>query len=97
MENTTVVLNDQQKGEVQLFSDNKKVGFMDIQVKDNILTVFHTEVDPAYEGKGFAKLLLDQLVEYARENNLKIKPLCAYVHLQFRRHPEAYKDVWLTE
>lgn len=94
MEKTTVVLNEQQKGEVQLFSDDKKAGLMDIKVSGDTLTVFHTEVDPAYEGRGFAKLLLSQLVTYARENNLKIKPLCAYVHLQFRRNPEEYKDVW---
>lgn len=94
MEKTAVVLNEEHKGEVQLFSDDRKVGFMDIQISGNVLTVFHTEVDPAYEGRGFAKLLLHQLVEYARENTLKIMPLCPYVHLQFRRHPEEYNDVW---
>lgn len=94
MEKTTVVLNEEHKGEVQLFSDDRKAGFMDIQISGNVLTVFHTEVDPAYEGRGFAKLLLHQLVEYARENTLKIMPLCPYVHLQFRRHPEEYNDVW---
>ncbi len=97
METTTVVLNNQNIGEVQLFSDDKKAGFMEIQVTDNLLTVFHTEVEPAYEGKGFGKLLLNQLVVYARKNNLSIKPLCPYVHLQFRRHPEEYKDVWAKE
>lgn len=94
MEKTAVVLNEEHKGEVQLFSDDRKVGFMDIQISGNVLTVFHTEVDPAYEGRGFAKLLLHQLVEYTRENTLKIMPLCPYVHLQFRRHPGEYNDVW---
>jgi predicted GNAT family acetyltransferase len=31
------------------------------------LTVYHTEVNPEYEGRGFAKLLLEKLVSYARE------------------------------
>jgi len=44
--------------------------------------------------RGFAKLLLDQLVSYARENDLKIIPLCVYVNAQFRRHPAEYEDVW---
>ena len=39
---------------------------MDISVADGKLRVYHTEVNAAHEGKGFAKLLLDQLVSYTR-------------------------------
>ncbi|WP_028121587.1 GNAT family N-acetyltransferase [Epilithonimonas tenax] len=96
MERTEVVVGNI-KGEVQLFSDGKKAGKMDISVVENKLTVYHTEVDEEYAGKGFAKLLLDQLLSYAVEKDLKIVPLCPYVHAQFKRHPEEYKDVWLKE
>lgn len=96
METTKVVLGNV-KGEVQLFSDDKKAGKMDISVIGNKLTVYHTEVDDEYAGNGFAKLLLNQLVSYARENDLKIVPLCPYVHAQFKRNPEEYNDVWLKE
>ncbi|OPC29918.1 GNAT family N-acetyltransferase [Elizabethkingia miricola] len=94
MERTEIVLNANQRGEVQLFSDDRKAGKMDISVAEDKLTVYHTEVNPEYEGKGFAKLLLEKLVSYARENDLKIVPLCPYVHAQFKRHPEEYADVW---
>lgn len=94
MERTEIVLNANQRGEVQLFSDDRKAGKMDISVAEGKLTVYHTEVNPEYEGKGFAKLLLEKLVSYARENDLKIVPLCPYVHAQFKRHPEEYADVW---
>ena len=67
---------------------------MDLAMMEGKLAVLHTEVSPEFEGRGFAKLLLDQLVGYARENGLMIQPLCAYVHLQFRRHPAEYEDVW---
>jgi len=96
METTKVVLENV-RGEVQLFSDEKKAGKMDISVIKDKLTVYHTEVDDEYAGNGFAKLLLNQLVSYARENNLKIVPLCPYVHAQFKRSLEEYKDVWFKE
>lgn len=96
MERTEVVLGNI-KGEVQLFSDDKKVGKMDISVADHKLIVYHTEVDEEYEGRGFAKLLLEKLVSYARDNDLKIVPLCPYVFAQFKRHPEEYNDVWLKQ
>ncbi|WP_100074883.1 GNAT family N-acetyltransferase [Chryseobacterium camelliae] len=96
MERTEVVLANV-KGEIQLFSDDQKAGKMDISVIGEKLTVYHTEVSEEYEGRGFAKILLEKLVSYARENNLKIVPLCPYVHAQFKRHPEEYNDVWLKE
>ncbi|WP_415328156.1 GNAT family N-acetyltransferase [Chryseobacterium sp. MMS23-Vi53] len=96
METTKVELGNV-RGEIQLFSDDKKAGKMDISVIGKKLTVYHTEVDEEYAGKGFAKILLDKLVSYARENDMKIVPLCPYVHAQFKRNPEQYKDVWLKE
>jgi len=98
MENTKVVFKeDGIYGEVQLFSDDKKAGKMDISVAHSKLRVYHTEVQDEYEGKGFAKLLLNQLVSYARENSLRIIPLCPYVLAQFKRNPEEYADVWLKK
>ncbi|WP_188505429.1 GNAT family N-acetyltransferase [Parapedobacter pyrenivorans] len=94
METTNVVLTGRHRGEVELFSDERKAGKMDISVSGDKLTVYHTEVDTAYEGRGFAKLLLNKLVSYARENRLMIVPLCPYVHTQFKRHPQEYADVW---
>lgn len=94
MENTKVVFNDNGYGEVQLFSNDIKAGEMVISINHAKLVVYHTEVRPEYEGQGFAKLLLDQLVGYARENGLKIIPLCPYVYAQFRRHATLYADIW---
>ena len=97
MESTKVVFLGHATGEVQLFTDDVKVGKMNIALTKGRLTVFHTEVSPEYEGRGFAKLLLNQLVSYAKENDLRIIPLCAYVNTQFRRYPAEYDDVWLKD
>ncbi|MDQ1161531.1 putative GNAT family acetyltransferase [Chryseobacterium sp. SORGH_AS 447] len=96
MERTEVVLGNV-RGEIQLFSDDKKAGKMDISVIGDKLTVYHTEVSEEFEGRGFAKILLEKLVGYAREHHLKIVPLCPYVHAQFKRRPDEYSDVWLKE
>ncbi|MGV3761928.1 GNAT family N-acetyltransferase [Parapedobacter sp.] len=97
METTEIVLDGKHRGEVELFSDGKKAGKMDISVSGDKLTVYHTEVDTIYEGRGFAKLLLNGLVSYAREKGLMIVPLCPYVHAQFKRHPQEYMDVWFKK
>lgn len=94
MEKIEIVLKEDNTGEIQLYSGEVKAGKMDIAIKENMLTVYHTEVDEIFSGKGFAKLLLEKLVGYARGNNLKIIPLCPYVLAQFKRHPAEYQDVW---
>lgn len=94
MESTKVVFTGHARGEVQLFSDETQIGKMDLAMTGGRLTVFHTEVDKGFEGRGFAKLLLAELVGYAREKDLKIIPLCPYVNAQFHRHPIEYEDVW---
>lgn len=94
MENTKVIFTDQIHAEVQLFSDEVQVGQMSMAMTGGRLAVFHTEVNPEFEGRGFAKLLLKELVSYAREKELKIIPLCPYVNAQFQRHPADFEDVW---
>jgi len=97
MERTEIVLDKNQRGELQLFSNEKKAGLMSIAIIDGRLVVYHTEVDEAFEGRGFAKILLEKLVSYARENAMNIVPLCPYVNAQFHRHPDIYDDVWFKK
>lgn len=94
MENTTVVFTDKIRGEVQVFSKQVQAGQMNLAMTGGRLAVFHTEVYPEFEGRGFAKLLLEKLVSYARENGLRIIPLCPFVNAQFTRRPSEYEDVW---
>lgn len=45
----------------------------------------HTWVDDSLRGQGVARQLLDALVAFAREKNLKIVATCSYVDVMFRR------------
>ncbi|WP_256701912.1 N-acetyltransferase [Paenibacillus sp. P3E] len=49
-------------------------------------------VEIAYGRKGFVDLLLKAMVEHARENGVKILPLCTFAGGRFDRTPE-YADV----
>ncbi|HET8752851.1 MAG TPA: N-acetyltransferase, partial [Salinimicrobium sp.] len=31
---------------------------------------------------------------YARNNDLKVIPLCPYVYAQFKKHPDEFSDIW---
>jgi uncharacterized protein len=59
--------------------------------KDKII-IDHTEVNSAFNGKGFGKKMVTKAVEYAREENIKIIPLCPFAKRTFDKTPE-FQDV----
>ncbi len=58
----------------------------------NLIVYNHTEVPKHLEGQGIASQMAKVALEYAKEHNLKIMPLCPYVAAYIRRHPE-YKSL----
>jgi uncharacterized protein len=55
--------------------------------EDKII-IDHTEVSPAYNGKGIGKKLVVEAVEFARINNIKILPLCPFARSVFARNKD---------
>jgi uncharacterized protein len=56
------------------------------------IIIDHTEVDASLKGEGIGKDLVKAGVDFARENNLKIIPLCPFAKAEFQKHAE-YADV----
>lgn len=87
-------LNANGRGAFIIEDANERLAEMEVAVAGNNLTVYHTEVSDKLQGQGVASKILSTMVNYARENKLKVIALCPYVHAQFKRHPEQYADVW---
>jgi predicted GNAT family acetyltransferase len=94
MDDIQLKLNDVGRGAFVIEKGGERVAEMEIAIQNGNLTVYHTEVAEALKGKGIASNLLFTMVAYARENKLKVVPLCPYVLAQFKRHPEQYEDIW---
>jgi predicted GNAT family acetyltransferase len=52
------------------------------------MVVLHTEVPPAFEGRGVGSRLAKATLGYAREHGLKVKPICPFVSAYIQKHPE---------
>ncbi|UGS23261.1 GNAT family N-acetyltransferase [Flavobacterium channae] len=90
--------------EVQLrIDDNKGAFYIEVNEKQEAMMTFvfagedkiiidHTEVNPGNEGKGFGKKMVTKAVEFAREKEIKILPLCPFAKSVFDKTPE-FKDV----
>ncbi len=69
-----------------------KLSLVDYIKQENVLVVTHTGVPAELEGRGIAAALTKALLEYARENDLKVKPICPYTKAYIQKHSE-YKDL----
>lgn len=58
--------------------------------------ITHVGVHPELRGQGVAGRLVEVSLEYARENSLRVLPMCSYAAAFMRRHPE-YADLMNQE
>jgi predicted GNAT family acetyltransferase len=68
------------------------VAFSNYKRDGDTLTIMHTEVPPALNGKGIGSALARGLLDLARAQELKVVPLCPFVAAYIAKHPE-YADL----
>lgn len=77
------------KGEFIAIEENLEAGNMDYRMsEEGDMMISHTYVDPGFRGRNIAMQLVLAAVEYARQHNLKIIPLCSYVSHAFDKREE---------
>lgn len=77
------------KGGFFAYEEEKKIGEMTyVDAGPDKIIIDHTEVDPEEKGKGIGGILLEKAVDFARENNKKILPLCPFAKASFDRNVE---------
>ena len=59
--------------------DGALAGFAEYADADGIRTFPHTEVDPAYGGRGVGSRLVDEALRATVAAGLRIRPLCSFV------------------
>jgi uncharacterized protein len=76
----------EQRYEARLGSE--VVGFLAYRHDPGVMTLIHTDVDPALEGKGIASQLVGGAIGDIRRRGLSVTPICPFVRAYLRRHPE---------
>ncbi|MEU3017663.1 MULTISPECIES: GNAT family N-acetyltransferase [unclassified Nocardiopsis] len=81
---------DRRRYEVR--ADGEVAGFAEYILTDGLITFTHTEIDPAYEGRGLGGTLVREALDDVRGRELAVLPLCPFVKEWIGRHRE-YADL----
>lgn len=76
------------KGRYFLAGEGGEAELTYVKAGEREIVVDHTFVPPAWRGRGVAEKLVRHVVDDARARGFKIRPVCPYVVVAFRRHPE---------
>lgn len=81
--------NDDKHGSFEASVEGNKAGLMTYTwAGEERFIIDHTEVESAYNGKGIGKEMLIKAVEFARQNNKKIIPLCPFAKATFQKNSD---------
>jgi predicted GNAT family acetyltransferase len=87
--------NREKKGHFTASEEGVEAGRMTYSwAGEDKFIIDHTEVSPDFSGRGVGKILVMEAVKYARENNLKILPLCPFAKSVFDKTPEIQDVLW---
>jgi len=64
------------------------IAFIDYKLAGQKLFLIHTEVPPALEDKGVGSAIVQKALQYAKDNDFKIVPICPFVQSYLKSHLE---------
>ncbi len=85
--------NQENKGHFEAKEEEIRAGLMTYSwAGDDKIIIDHTEVNADFKGKGVGKEMVKAAVDFAREKNIKIIPLCPFAKSVFEKVTE-WQDV----
>ena len=73
-----ITITDNRRNRVTMYVRNDEVGHLDYKKTDDILTAHSVEVYPEFNGRGYAKFLVQSFVSLTELNGFKAGAKCPY-------------------
>ncbi|MFQ6170869.1 GNAT family N-acetyltransferase [Oryzobacter sp. R7] len=87
------VTRNDDEGRFEARVDGALAGFAAFHETQHVIVFTHTEVDPAFEGRGVGAALARGALDAVRaQGTHEVKPLCPFIRAWIQRHPE-YQDL----
>lgn len=88
------VVDAVERSRFEILVDGALAGFTEYQDRgDGLLSFPHTEIDPAYGGRGLGGILVGRALATVDERGQRILPFCPFVLKHLQRHPDLVRLV----
>jgi uncharacterized protein len=77
----------------EVYDDDQLAGFAVYKLTDHRIAFTHTEVAPAFGGRGLAKQLVTEALDDVRRRGLAVLPFCPYVRKVISENAGTYLDL----
>ena len=89
MADDVVVTNSPDAKRYEAHLDGALAGFAAYRLTDELVVFTHTEVDPAFEGRGVGSALARFALDDVRTAGTRsVVPLCPFIRAWIERHPD---------
>jgi predicted GNAT family acetyltransferase len=82
------LVDNQAENRYELWVGDDRAGTLKYSTLPEAVVLIHTEVDPAFEGKGLGSRLVHDALADIRSRGIKVVPRCAFVRSYLSRHPD---------
>lgn len=89
-----LVRDNSEQRRYEAFVGDSLAGFADYHSQPGLVTVMHTEIDPAFEGRGLGSALIRWMLDDIRSRGARVLPVCPFVRAFLQRHAEYADLVW---
>jgi len=82
--------NNEAQSRYELTVDGKLAAQAQYRLQGGTVAFTHTEVDPAFEGKGLGSQLAKFALDDVKQRGMKAQPQCSFIAGYIQRHEEDY-------
>ena len=87
MPSPVVPLHEPDRGRFSVSAEGE-LAVCEYAIEGGVMTIHHTRVPAPLEGRGIAGTMVRAALDFARAQNLRVRPTCSYADAWMRRHPD---------
>jgi len=87
-----IVADNPAASRYELRVNDARAGLVTYRLRGEVISLLHTEVEPAFQGAHLATHLARFSLDDARKRGLAVLPFCPYISSWIRKHPD-YTDL----
>ena len=90
------VKDNSEQARFEAFVGSERAGFTTYHAQPGLITLLHTEIDPAFEGQGIGSRFVAEILDDARRRDLHVLPICPFVRAFLQKNPEYADLIWTS-